>query len=101
MAAYSINIPAPDDNISMEVGDTLTITFVEARRFCSPATASTYFSPALPNGPQAKDYVWTGTAQEAGSGQTINHHAVGKDVECDSKVKRSGARSIQIGSGKP
>lgn len=100
MADYSINVPG-SENVSLEVDDTLTITFTEARRFCSHASASTYFSPALPNGAQAKDYVWTGTAQSAGGGQTVNHHAVGHEADCDSKVKRSATRSIQIGSNRP
>ncbi len=53
---YKINVPNSDD-VSLDVTDTLEITFTDARRFCSPDTAATYFSPALPNGPQAKDYI--------------------------------------------
>jgi hypothetical protein len=96
---YKINVPDSDD-VSLDVKDTLEITFTDARRFCSPDTAATYFSPALPNGKQAKDYVWSGVAQSEGEGQTIQHHAVGHDVQCDSNVKRSATHSIQINSGK-
>jgi hypothetical protein len=100
MATYSINVPG-SDNVEMVVGDTLEITFTEACRFCSPADAATYFSPSLPDGKQEKDAAWSGVAQSAGSGQTVNHHSVGHDAKCDSHVKRSATRSIQIGSGKP
>jgi hypothetical protein len=101
MADFEISIPAPDDNIEMTVGQSLQITFVEARRFCSPVEASGYFSPALPNGKQEKGYVWIGYAQQTGSGKTIRHHAVGHDVDCESKIKRSGNRSIQITGSMP
>jgi hypothetical protein len=101
MADFEISIPAPDDNIQMTVGQSLQITFVEARRFCSPADASGYFSPALPNGPQVKGYVWTGFAQAAGSDKTVKHHAVDHDADCASNRKRSGNRSIQISGSIP
>jgi hypothetical protein len=101
MADFEISIPAPDDNIEMTVGQSLQITFVDARRFCSPIDASTYFSPALPNGKQDRGYVWTGVAQAAGIGQTVKHHSVGHDVDCESKIKRSGNRSIQISGSIP
>jgi hypothetical protein len=97
---YYINVPGSDD-VDMIVGDTLDITFVEACRFCSPDDASTYFSPALPNGKHAKDDTWSGIAQTAGSDKTVDHHSVGEAVECSSSRKRSGTRSIQIGSGTP
>lgn len=97
---YSMDVPGSDD-VAMVVGDTLEITFTEACRFCSPADAATYFSPSLPDGKQAKDAVWSGVAQSTASGKTVNHHSVGHDVKCDSNVKRSATRSIQIGSGTP
>ena len=99
MATVSITVPDSED-VNLDVGDTLEITFTEACRFCSPADAADYFDPALPNGPQAKGAVWSGVAQAAGEDQTVNHHSVGKDAACDSKVKRSPTHSIQISGGK-
>jgi hypothetical protein len=101
MADYEIEIPAPDDNINMVVGQTLQITFVEARRFCSTAGTADYFNPPLPDGPQAKGYVWTGEALTVGIDKKITHHSVGHDVDCGSKTKRSGNRSIQISGSIP
>jgi hypothetical protein len=97
---YKITVPDSED-VEMDVGDTLEITFTEARRFCSPATAATYFSPALPDGKQNNGTVWSGIAQSAGADQTFNHHAVAHDAECGSDRKRSPPRSVQIGSGTP
>ena len=96
MADFEISIPAPDDNIVMTVGQSLQITFVADRCFCSPDDASLYFSPSLPNGNQDEGYVWLGYAQKAGEGTTIKHHAVEHDAGCESNRKRSGNRSIQI-----
>jgi hypothetical protein len=100
MATYQINVPESED-VKMKVGDTLEITFTEACRFCSPADAATYFSPALPDGKQKEDDVWSGVAQSAALDQTFDHHSVAHDATCDSKKKRSATHSVQIGSGKP
>jgi hypothetical protein len=99
MATYDIDVPG-DDDVTLNVGDTLNISFVQDCRFCSPESASTYFDPALPNGDHNKDTSWSGVAQSAGDDQSVNHHSVGKAVDCASRVKRSPTRTIQIGDGK-
>jgi len=96
MTAYTIDVPG-DEDVELDVNDTLTIDFVEDCRFCSPDSASTYFSPALPNGDHTKDTSWTGTAQTAGDDKTVEHHSVAKAADCESSRKRSPTRSIQIG----
>jgi|SRR5271156_4565341 len=101
MTAYSIDVPAPDDDVSLNpLTDTLTINFKEKCKFCSPDSAATYFSPALPNGVNEINTSWTGTPQKAGANTVTNHHSVAHDAGCDSK-KRSSTRTIQIGSGTP
>jgi hypothetical protein len=98
---FEIDIPAPDDNIEMTVGQCLQITFVEARRFCTTSGSADFFDPALPVGPQKIGYVWTGTALAAGIDQKIMHHDVEHDAECGSSKKRSPSRSIQISGSIP
>jgi hypothetical protein len=101
MTDYTIDVPAPDDDVELNpLTDTLTINFTEKCKFCSPTGAAGYFSPALPNGVNDKGTSWKGTPQTAGADQTISHHSVAHDKDCDSK-KRAANRTIQIGSGKP
>jgi len=101
MTDYTIDVPAPDDNVDLNpLTDTLTINFTEKCKFCSPADAAGYFSPALPNGVNDEGTSWTGTPQTTGAGKTVSHHSVDHDKECGSK-KRAANRTIQIGSGKP
>lgn len=99
MAGYCITIPG-SNGVSMQTGDTLTITFLTPAKFCITSGSASDFTPALPVGvAEPKHYVWTGTATATNA--TINYSSVGHDQQCGANPKDTPPGSIIIGSGMP
>lgn len=95
MASYTIDVPG-SGNVSLNVGDSLTIDFKENCKFCVSSNNAGNFSPALPTGQvYSNGGSWTGTAQTAG---TVSFSHVAKDGTCGSaKITDTGSRTITVG----
>jgi hypothetical protein len=94
MADFSINVPGTG-NITMRVGDTLTVHFVGDCRFCFDSGLGNCFNSGIPAGQHRNTDSWAAVARTAG---TITHHSVGHDEDCSRHVELDAARSIQITS---
>ena len=98
MANQVIDIPPGDKGVQLYIGDTLTINFKSAARFCIVKGNADCFNPPLPaNQPKSKgdSYVGTVTCDNA----TITYNHVGHDKECGSGRREVPPGTIQIGSG--
>jgi hypothetical protein len=96
MADITILVPGKD-SVSITVGETLTIDFIEDCYFCcNPMQVDTFF-PQLPLGDHKAGKIWSGVAQVNG---TIKFHHTPYGKECDSKhgVMDTG-RTIVVGGG--
>ena|ERR1700733_1117797 len=96
MADTTILVPGTD-SVSINVGDTLTIDFIEDCYFCcDPMQVDTFF-PQLPLGDHKAGKIWSAVAQESG---TMQFHHTPYGQECSSKhsVMASG-RTIIVGGG--
>jgi hypothetical protein len=97
MATYNINIPG-DTGVDMNEGDTLTITFISAAKFCISSGNASDFNPSLPVGtPESQGYVWSGVAQVPNA--TIHYSHVGHNGTCGAPNPRNTIPgTIQIGT---
>ena len=98
MASYCIDIPG-STGVDMITGDTLTITFKSAAKFCVISGSPNDFNPALPSGvAEPKDHVWTGTATATNA--TITYSHVGHNDQCvGGSPTQTTPGTIKIGSG--
>lgn len=98
MASYSINIPG-SQGVDMMPGDTLTITFISAAKFCITSGNASDFNPALPVGiAEPQNYVWSGVATATNATVTYSH--VGHNQPCGSpNPRQTTPGTIKIGSG--
>jgi hypothetical protein len=94
MADTTILVPGTD-SVSINVGDTLTIDFIEDCCFCcDPMQVDTFF-PQLPLGDHKAGKIWSAVAQESGTMQ-FHHQPYGKT--CDTKRGvTSNPRTISVG----
>ena len=104
MANYSISIPGHDD-VNLDVGDTLTITFTSAAKFCVESGNPDCFDPCLPvDQPQPKGTVWPSAngGAEAICDTTISYTHCANDKDCGSGGKPTAdpPGTIKVGSGK-
>lgn len=101
MTAYSINIPG-HAVVNMEIGDTLTINFTSAGKFCVESGNPDCFDPALPAGdPQAKGAVWPSNGPaKATCNTTISYNHCGNDKQCGQKPTGDPPGTIKVGTGK-
>jgi len=98
MANQTIDIPPGDKGVQLYKGDTLTLNFKNAARFCIKQGNADCFTPPLPvNQPKSSgdQYVGTVTCENA----TIKYTHVGGDKECGSGRREVPPGTIQIGSG--
>jgi hypothetical protein len=103
MANYSINIPG-SAHVQMQIGDTLTIDFISAAKFCVDSGNQNAFSPALPTsltGQQGTQWPTTGSAT-ANAATTITYSHCGVNDPCGSGHKATAGvpGTIKVGTGK-
>jgi hypothetical protein len=85
------------DSVTINVGDTLVIDFIEDCYFCCDPTQVDFFYPQLPLGDHKAGKTWTGIAQQKA---TIKFGHVPYGKECNSKEAPMGTgRSISVGGG--
>ena len=102
MTDFAINIPGHDE-VEMEVGDTLTITFVSAAKFCAQSGNPDCFDPPLPIGvPQPQGTVWPSPngGAEACCNTTVSYTHCGNDKDCGQQLTASTPGTIKVGTGK-
>jgi hypothetical protein len=96
MASTTTILVPGNDSVTIRVGDTLVIDFIEDCRFCcDPAQVDTFF-PQLPLGDHKAGKTWSGVAQQSGTFQ-FHHKPYGGDCGAKRGVMDSG-RSIQVGT---
>jgi hypothetical protein len=97
MADITIMVPGKD-SVTITVGETLTIDFIEDCCFCCDPTQVDSFFPQLPLGDHKAGKTWQGVAQIT---VTIQFHHTPYGQGCNSKhssVMDSG-RTIVVGGG--
>jgi|SRR3954451_6557302 hypothetical protein len=98
MASYEITIPG-NPGLEMQVGDTLTIHYRTAGKFCISSGNQNAFNPALPVGVAGQPNTpYTGTAI---SMTTIHYSSVNSNQNCGAPgLKDVGPGTIKVGTGK-
>jgi hypothetical protein len=105
MANYSINIP-PTGNpapVQMQIGDTLTINFVSAGKFCVESGNANAFNPPLPSGVPESQGPWPSAqgGATASAVTTILYSHAGHDKPCGTSRPTAGiSGTIKVGTGK-
>jgi hypothetical protein len=96
MTDTTIQVPGAD-SVTINVGDTLTIDFIEACSFCCDTVEVDYFFPQLPLGSHQAGHVWSGVAQQT---STIKFHHKPYGETCGQAVAPMDAgRAITVGDG--
>jgi hypothetical protein len=100
---HTLNIPG-DANLQMAVGDTLTISFTSAAKFCVDSGNQNAFNPAIPSdltGEQGTQWPTTGSAT-ANAATTITYsHCKPQDNCGQSRNPTAGITgTIKVGTGK-
>src|ERR1700679_3768090 len=96
MADTTILVPG-NDSVSITVGETLTIDFIEDCYFCcDPMQVDTFF-PQLPLGDHKAGKTWSGVAQQSGTFQ-FHHAPYGKEGGQPHRYMDTG-RTITGGDG--
>jgi hypothetical protein len=98
MADTTVLVPG-SDSVTIDVGDTLTIDFIEDCCFCCDPMQVDLFLPQLPLGDHVAGKTWSGVAQESGTIQ-FGHKPYGG--ECNPRavsIPMDGGRAITVGNG--
>jgi hypothetical protein len=96
MSDTTILVPG-SDSVTIDVGDTLSIEFIEDCYFCCDPMQVDCFIPQLPLGDHVAGKIWTGVAQESG---TYNFHHKPYGEECGPHgAPADTGRSILVGNG--
>jgi hypothetical protein len=96
MADTTILVPG-QDSVTITVGDTLTIDFIEDCCFCCDPEQVDAFYPQLPLGDHLAGKIWSGVAQQSGTFQFC-HTPYGEGCASLESVTDTG-RSIIVGDG--
>ena len=96
MADITIKVPGTD-SVTITVGDTLTIDFVQDCCFCCNPEQVDSFLPQLPLGDHMAKDIWSGVAQQTGTFQ-FHHVSYGRQCGASTGPMTSG-RTIVVGDG--
>jgi len=97
MADITILVPG-QDSVTITVGNTLTIDFIEDCRFCCDPEQVDAFYPQLPLGDHLAGKIWSGIAQQSGTFQ-FGHKPYGEQCGPSSVVTDDGGRTIVVSGG--
>jgi hypothetical protein len=98
---YTIHIPG-NTNVNMQIGDTLTINYSEAGKFCVELGNADCFDPPLPvDKEHGKGVQWPSQngGAEAICDTTISYTHCGKGVNCGDKPTGDPPGTIKVGTG--
>jgi len=95
MATVTVEVPGAD-SVTITVGDTLVIEFIENCCFCCDPMQVDFFFPQLPLGDHVAGMVWSGAARQSGTIK-FGHKAYGGECGA-SDVPMDGGRSIIVGT---
>ncbi len=97
MADTAIEVPGLD-SVTINVGDTLTIDFLEDCYFCCDPKQVDCFFPQLPLGDHLTGKTWSGVAQESGTFK-FGHKPYGEECKPLEAAPMETGRSITVGDG--
>jgi hypothetical protein len=97
MSDTTILVPG-EDSVTVTIGETLNIEFVEDCCFCCDPEQVDLFIPQLPLGDHMAGKTWAGVAQETATIE-IHHKKYGKKCHEVEAVPLNTGRTITVGDG--